>query len=84
MSPETENLMHFLQESRIAAGISYRICGLRLGVTRQRVHQIIERGTVGQAMAQKILADMINGEGNPFPPDVMDQARRYAAPAVAG
>lgn len=83
MSPETENLMHFLQESRIAAGISYRIWGLRLGVTRQRMHQIIEHGTVGQAMAQRILADMVNGRDNPFPPDVMDQARRYAVPAAA-
>ena len=48
------------------------------------MHQIIEHGTVGQAMAQKILADMVNGAGNPFPPDVMDPARRYAASAVAG
>lgn len=75
MSPETEELMHFLQESRVSAGISYRTWGLRFGVTRQRMHQIIEHGTVGQAMAQRILADMVHGQDNPFPPDVRECAR---------
>lgn len=39
------------------------------------MHQIIEHGIVGQAMAQKILADVVNGPDNPFPQDVKGQAQ---------
>lgn len=75
MTPETEELMHFFQEARVAAKISYRIWGLRLGVTRQRMHQIIEHGMAGEDLSRKILVDLIYGPDNPFPQEVRTRAR---------
>ena len=74
MTPDTEQLMHFLQEARVAAGISYRVWGLRIGVTRQRMHQIIEHGMAGEGLSRKILMDLIDGPDNPFPQDVRARA----------
>lgn len=75
MTPEREQLMHFLQEARTAARISYRVWGLRLGVTRQRMHQIIEHGMAGEDLSRKILADLIDGPDNPFPEEVRTRAK---------
>jgi hypothetical protein len=75
MTPEAEDLMHFFQEARVAAKISYRIWGLRLGVTRQRMHQIIEHGMAGEDLSRKILADLIYGPDNPFPEGIRTRAR---------
>ena len=75
MTPEIEDLMHFFQESRRAADLSYRRWGLRLGITRQRMHQIVEHGVVGPAMARKILGDMADGPDSPFPEGVKETAQ---------
>lgn len=77
MTPEAEELMHFFQEARVAAKISYRIWGLRLGVTRQRMHQIIEHGMAGEDLSRKILEDLIYGPNNPFPEWIRTRACEF-------